>query len=101
MFNIKDFILKVNNSPTYTMGKLAMVNPLLSMGNLGFLDSALYKKINLDKKKRIFIQFTEGIKVCPIIKGDVETGETGFRGLFYLTGPGAVIDLNINIVIKL
>jgi hypothetical protein len=48
--------------------------------------------------KRFFIQFSEGIKACvPVpLDAELDTAGNGLRGLFYLTGPGAFIDLNIN-----
>jgi hypothetical protein len=46
--------------------------------------------------KHFSLQVSEGLKYCPVLQGDVEAG-SGFGGLFYITGPGAVIDLNVNL----
>ncbi|MCF8428563.1 MAG: hypothetical protein K9G64_00415 [Bacteroidia bacterium] len=51
------------------------------------------------KDKRFFIDYSRGFKVCPKIYGeDLEKGiGNGFKGLFYILGPGAIYDLNLNI----
>ncbi len=83
-------------------GKIGYGKSFTYNGEFGIFGFGTGQKLNLGKKKIVFIQFTEGIKMCPIIRGDVESEVgSGFRGLFYLTGPGSVIDLNINFGIKL
>ena len=51
------------------------------------------------KDKRFFIDYSRGFKICPKIYGeDLEEGiGNGFKGLFYILGPGAIYDLNLNI----
>ena len=51
------------------------------------------------KDKRFFIDYSRGFKICPKIYGeDLEEGiGNGFKGLFYILGPAAIYDLNLNI----
>lgn len=53
----------------------------------------------IGKEKRFFIDYSRGFKLCPRINsGDLERDmDGGFRGLFYLLGPGAIYDVNLNI----
>lgn len=67
-------------------------------GTYALFGAGFGQQIGLGKSEAFTIQFSEGIKVCPVISGDVEADAgSGFRGLFYLTGPGAVLALNINL----
>jgi hypothetical protein len=53
------------------------------------------------KRKNLLFQLSEGLRACPPVYGDIEAERSsGFRGLFYLVGPGSVIDLNINIGVR-
>ena len=51
------------------------------------------------KDKRFFIDYSKGFKLCPQTNtGLLETEmDGGLEGLFYILGPGAIFDLNLNI----
>lgn len=53
----------------------------------------------IGREKRFFIDYSRGFKLCPRVNGgDLERDmDGGFRGLFYLLGPGAIYDVNLNI----
>lgn len=53
----------------------------------------------IGKEKRFFIDYSRGFKICPKIYGeDLEKGiGNGLKGAFYIFGPGAIYDLNLNI----
>ncbi|OYU97516.1 MAG: hypothetical protein CFE21_04275 [Bacteroidetes bacterium B1(2017)] len=66
-------------------------------GNYAFVGGGFGRQINFKKAPFFYIQFTQGIKLCKSFNGEVDTAENGFKGLFYLIGPGAIVDLNLNV----
>jgi len=66
-------------------------------GRYGVFGVGFGQRVYPTKKQSFFFQFNQGIKMCPTFSGDIEAPSGGFRGLFYLVGPGSIVDLNINI----
>lgn len=64
-------------------------NVTFAVGGIGF------GQRNSAVNKRFFIEFTQGIQVPYLIKGKIDFEVPPF---FYLTGPGSIINLNINLV---
>lgn len=93
----RQYTKKKERIENYVYGKAGYGKSFTFGGNYAIFGAGFGQKINLGKKQAFFIQFSEGLKFCPTISGDVE-GEpgSGFRGLFYILGPGAVIELNIS-----
>ena len=56
------------------------------------------EKIYFDKGQRFSLVCIQGLKFCPNIIGDEDpdTASGGLRGLFYVIGPGSLIDLHFN-----
>jgi hypothetical protein len=67
-------------------------------GQYGIIGGGMGQELILNKEGSLVLQFSEGIKICPVTRGDVEpSAGSGFGGSFYLFGPGAFIDLSINL----
>ncbi len=61
-----------------------------------FLGGAVGQKFYISKSKKIALDITEGLKLPLIIKGNPDNAGSGLGGLFYLVGPGSIIDINFN-----
>jgi hypothetical protein len=62
-----------------------------------FLGVAKGQKIYLSKSKKVSLDITEGLKLPLIVKGDPEdNAPKGLGGLFFITGPGSIFDINFN-----
>ena len=61
-----------------------------------FLGAAIGQKFYLSKLKKVALDITEGLKLPLILKGDPDTATGGLGGLFFLTGPGSILDINFN-----
>ncbi len=70
-------------------------------GNYVLVGYGIGHQWNLNSTGKFFVQMTEGIKICVPFNGEVDTAPNGFKGLFYLTGPGAIFDFNISIGLRL
>jgi hypothetical protein len=67
-----------------------------NIGAYVLIGGGLGERMYLGKKKHFFFQYSAGIKISPVISGEVEINSgTGFRGLYYIVGPGAVPELNL------
>ncbi len=89
--------LKKKHIEKYFYGKAGYGKAFTLGGNYAIAGAGIGQKVNLSAKEAFFFQFSQGFKICPTISGDIEAGpSSGFRGLFYIIGPGAVIDLNIS-----
>lgn len=65
------------------------------VGSYMFLGAGIGQQVFLGKQKRFFLEFTEGLRSAITINGNNDLGNP-FGGSFYIFGPGAILDLNIN-----
>jgi hypothetical protein len=85
------------DSELFVAGKLGAGQSFTFGGNYGLIGASFGQKIYLGQRQSFYFLFSEGFKVCPTLKGDIEAEpNSGFRGLFYAVGPGSFIDVNIN-----
>jgi hypothetical protein len=89
---------KENGSEEYfAYAKIGAGKSFTFNGTYALFGLGVGQQVNLGKSNSFFLQISEGLKVCPSIHGDVEAEPgTGFRGLFYVIGPGAFIDINLS-----
>lgn len=72
-------------------------NPNVTRGTYMYMGGGFGQHYTLGKKKSFFIEFTEGAKFTKARSGDIDVEpSTGLSGLFYILGPGAIFDFNIN-----
>ena len=85
-------------SELYVYGKVGHGISTTYNGQYGLIGLGFGQRIYPFKKQSFYLQFNQGVKYCQTISGnvDIEPG-SGFSGLFYLIGPGSMIDLNISI----
>lgn len=81
--------------------KIGMGDSFEVNGYYAFVGAGFGQIIYLDKNRRFSFVCIQGIKVCPIIEGEHDTAGSGLNGLFFLIGPGAIIDLNFNLGFRL
>jgi hypothetical protein len=74
-------------------GNSFQTNTVYGIFGLGFGE-----KFYFDKYQRFSFVCIQGFKFCPNIIGDEDpdTAPGGLRGLFYVIGPGSLIDLHFN-----
>ena len=79
-------------------GKAGVGKSFPNNGKFDLFGAGIGQNITFGDAKNFSIQFSEGLKYTYVVSGDVEAvNSSGFRGLFYVTGPGAILDLNINL----
>jgi len=71
----------------------------VKVGKYALIGAGIGQSISLGKSQAFYLQFTEGLKCSPVFSGEVYEGD-GLKGLFYIAGPGAFIDLGINLGIR-
>ncbi len=65
-------------------------------GNYVLVGYGIGQQFHLKSDPRFVLQITQGLKACiPIDGKELDTAPNGFKGLFYLTGPGAIFDFTI------
>lgn len=69
------------------------------VGTYMFLGAGIGQQVYLGKQKRIFLEFTEGLKLALSLSGNNDLGNP-YHGSFYIFGPGAILDLSINMGYK-
>ena len=77
--------------------KLGMGHSFESIGSYALIGAGTGQVIPLDKKGKLNLFCTQGIKICPNIIGEHDTQSGGLGGLFYFSGPGAFFDVNFNL----
>ncbi|MGZ5283644.1 MAG: hypothetical protein ACXWDO_07910 [Bacteroidia bacterium] len=93
----RNYFSEKNNVELFGYGKLGAGKTFASGGYYGLAGAGFGQQISVGKSRSFLIQFSQGLKYCPALKGDIEAEpSSGTRGLFYLIGPGAVVDLNLN-----
>jgi hypothetical protein len=71
-------------------------NPNVTRGTYMYMGGGFGQHYTFGKTKSFFIEFTEGVKFTITTSGEVDLAGNGYRGLFYIAGPGAVFNFNIN-----
>lgn len=70
--------------------------PNVTKGTYMYMGGGIGQHYTLGKNKLFFIEFTEGVKFTKSRTGEIDLAGNGFKGLFYIMGPGAIFDFNIN-----
>lgn len=68
-----------------------------SVGLYALAGAGVGQKIYFDRDRKFSLYCSQGLKLCPNIKGEHDTGTGGFGGFFYFAGPGAFFDLTFNL----
>jgi hypothetical protein len=68
-----------------------------SVGLYALAGAGVGEKIYFDRDRKFSLYCSQGLKLCPNIKGEHDTGTGGFGGFFYFAGPGAFFDLTFNL----
>jgi hypothetical protein len=94
---------KPNKSDFFVYSKMGAGNSFQTNTVYGIFGIGVGEKIYFDKGQRFSLVCVQGIKVCPNIIGneDPDTASGGLRGLFYVIGPGSLIDLHFNFGFRL
>lgn len=71
-------------------------NKIKIKGEYYYLGAGFGQQIYLGKRRKYFIEITEGARFAQTIFGENDLGNP-FTGSFYVFGPGAILDLNMNI----
>ena len=86
-----------DKTANFKYAKIGMGQTTVYNGKYVLIGVGFGQQIRFGSSKQFSLQFKEGLKICPAISGDIEAqNSSGFRGLFYIAGPGAFVDLNIN-----
>lgn len=90
-YNITD------KTANFKYAKIGIGQTTVYNGVYALLGAGFGQQIRFGSSKQFSLQFKEGLKLCPAISGNIEAQNSSvLRGLFYITGPGAFVDLNIN-----
>ncbi len=86
------------NSEYFPYVKLGIGNTFTSVGFYGLFGLGVGNIFYLTKSHRYSFDIKYGLKYSPDVIGkhDICTSCTGLGGLYYVTGPGAIIDINMN-----
>jgi hypothetical protein len=87
-----------NKSDFFVYSKMGAGNSFQTNTLYGIFGIGLGEKFYFDKGQRFSFVCIQGCKFCPNVIGDEDpdTASGGLRGLFFLTGPGSIIDLHFN-----
>lgn len=91
-----------NKKDFFVYTKVGAGNSFKTNTVYGIFGIGVGEKIYFDKKQRFSIVCIQGVKACPNVIGDEnpDTATGGLGGLFFLIGPGSIIDLNFNLGYK-
>jgi hypothetical protein len=104
----RKYYRKVNKTELFFYGKAGIGKTMkpkyeiykksyVTSGEYGLFGAGVGQSFSFGKSENFSIQLSEGLKFLPVINGEVDSAENGFRGMFYVTGPGAIFDLSINL----
>jgi hypothetical protein len=77
--------------------KVGAGHTFCSVGLYALAGAGVGQKIYFDRDQKFSLYCKQGLKLCPNIKGEHDTGTGGFGGFFYFAGPGAFFDLTFNL----